>query len=58
MEQVIQVLRKYRSHKSLALSALVTGCSPMAHAFTQIPYAVLGAIISFIILIILGHVFA
>ena len=31
------------------------GCSPMGHAFTQFPYAVLGAVLALVIFLILGH---
>ncbi len=40
---------------STVLAAQGAGCSPMAHAFTQIPYAALGAVVSFGIFIVLGY---
>ena len=43
---------------STVLAAQGAGCSPMAHAFTQIPYALLGAVISFAIFIFLGYTVA
>ncbi|MEN8132481.1 MAG: Na+/H+ antiporter NhaC family protein [Pseudomonadota bacterium] len=43
---------------STVLAAQGAGCSPMAHAFTQLPYAALGAVIAFIIFVFLGHAFA
>ncbi len=41
---------------SSVLAAQGAGCSPMAHAFTQFPYALLGAIASVGIFIALGYV--
>lgn len=43
---------------STVLAAQGAGCSPMAHAFTQIPYAVLGAVITFGIFLLLGFTLA
>lgn len=43
---------------STVLAAQGAGCSPMSHAFTQIPYALLGAILSLVGFIILGYTFA
>lgn len=40
---------------STVLAAQGAGCSPMSHAFTQIPYAILGAVITFGIFVALGH---
>lgn len=39
---------------STVLSAQGSGCTPMQHALTQIPYTVIGAVLSFISFIILG----
>ncbi len=39
---------------STVLSAQGSGCTPMQHAITQIPYTVIGAVLSFISFIILG----
>jgi len=43
---------------SSLLAAQGSGCSPMAHAFTQFPYAVLGAITAVTIFLVLGCVYA
>ena len=43
---------------STVLAAQGAGCSPMAHAFTQIPYALIGAVITFFIFIFLGYTLA
>jgi Na+/H+ antiporter NhaC len=43
---------------STVLSAQGSGCTPMQHALTQIPYATIGAIISLFILLLMGHYFA
>ena len=40
---------------SSVLAAQGAGCSPMDHAFTQIPYALLGAVVSFGLFLMLGH---
>lgn len=40
---------------STVLSAQGSGCTPMQHALTQIPYAVIGAALAFISLLILGY---
>lgn len=40
---------------SSVLAAQGAGCSPMAHAFTQFPYALIGAIVSFAIFVALGY---
>ncbi|MEC8081312.1 MAG: Na+/H+ antiporter NhaC family protein [Pseudomonadota bacterium] len=40
---------------STVLAAQGAGCSPMAHAMTQLPYTALGAILSFVLFIILGY---
>jgi len=41
---------------STVLAAQGAGCSPMAHAFTQIPYAILGAVMALGIFLVLGHI--
>lgn len=43
---------------STVLAAQGAGCSPMSHAFTQFPYALLGAGLSLIGFFILGYTFA
>ena len=43
---------------STVLAAQGAGCSPMGHAFTQFPYAVLGAVTAFVIFLGLGYMFA
>ncbi|WP_370278709.1 Na+/H+ antiporter NhaC family protein [Pontibacterium sp.] len=43
---------------STVLSAQGSGCTPMQHALTQIPYALIGAVITFITLIVLGFAMA
>ncbi|GGC09412.1 sodium:proton antiporter [Marinobacterium zhoushanense] len=43
---------------STVLSAQGSGCTSMQHAWTQIPYAVLGAAITFVAFLILGFAFA
>lgn len=40
---------------STVLAAQGAGCSPMGHAFTQIPYALLGALLALVIFLILGY---
>lgn len=40
---------------STVLAAQGAGCSPMSHALTQLPYVSIGAVISFIIFIVLGY---
>lgn len=40
---------------STVLAAQGAGCSPMGHAFTQIPYALLGAVLALVIFLILGY---
>lgn len=39
---------------STVLAAQGAGCSAMSHAFTQIPYAMIGAVLSLIIFVVLG----
>lgn len=39
---------------STVLSAQGSGCTPMQHALTQIPYALIGAVFTFFALIVLG----
>ncbi|EAR59973.1 Na+/H+ antiporter NhaC family protein [Neptuniibacter caesariensis] len=43
---------------STVLSSQGSGCTPMQHALTQIPYALIGAVITFIALIFLGFAMA
>ncbi|MCA2016420.1 sodium:proton antiporter [Vibrio tritonius] len=43
---------------SSILAAQGSGCSPMSHAFTQFPYALLGAICAVIAFLILGYTYA
>ncbi|MCO4759210.1 MAG: sodium:proton antiporter, partial [Oceanospirillaceae bacterium] len=43
---------------STVLSAQGSGCTPMQHALTQIPYALIGAAFTFITLIIMGFALA
>jgi len=43
---------------STVLSAQGSGCTPMQHALTQIPYALIGAAITFVTLIVLGFAMA
>jgi len=43
---------------STVLAAQGAGCSPMSHAFTQIPYALIGAVAAFIIFVVLGYTLA
>ena len=43
---------------STVLSAQGSGCTPMQHAITQIPYALLGGVLAFISLLILGYTMA
>lgn len=40
---------------SSVLASQGAGCPPMAHAFTQFPYALLGAAVSICLFLILGH---
>lgn len=40
---------------STVLSSAATGCNNMAHAITQLPYAMIAASISFVIYLILGY---
>ncbi len=40
---------------SSLLASQGAGCSPMAHAFTQFPYALLGAILAIITLLVMGY---
>ncbi|ADZ90474.1 Na+/H+ antiporter NhaC family protein [Marinomonas mediterranea] len=40
---------------STVLAAQGAGCSPMSHALTQAPYALLGAVISFAAFVMLGY---
>ncbi len=40
---------------SSVLAAQGAGCSPMAHAFTQFQYALIGAVVSFGVFVALGH---
>lgn len=39
---------------STVLSSQGSGCTPMQHALTQIPYALIGAVIAFVSLLVLG----
>lgn len=39
---------------STVLAAQGAGCSAMSHAFTQIPYALIGAVLSLIVFVVLG----
>lgn len=43
---------------STVLAAQGAGCSPMSHAFTQIPYAIIGAALASVVFIILGYTLA
>lgn len=43
---------------STVLSSHGSGCTPMQHAMTQIPYAAIGAVLAFISLLILGFAMA
>jgi len=43
---------------STVLSAQGSGCTPMQHALTQIPYAAIGALLSLLILLIMGFYFS
>jgi len=43
---------------STVLSSHGSGCTPMQHALTQIPYAAIGALLAFISLLVLGFVMA
>lgn len=43
---------------STVLSAQGSGCTPMQHALTQLPYALIGAVLAFISLLVLGYVVA
>ena len=43
---------------STVLAAQGAGCSPMSHAFTQFPYAVLGAVVSVALFLVLGFTLA
>lgn len=43
---------------SSVLAAQGAGCSPMAHAFTQFPYALLGAILAVGTFLVLGNMYA
>ncbi len=43
---------------SSLLASQGAGCSPMAHAFTQFPYAILGALSAIIIFLIMGYAYA
>ena len=40
---------------STVLAAQGAGCSPMSHALTQLPYTAIGAILSFVIFLVLGY---
>lgn len=42
---------------SSVLAAQGAGCSPMAHAFTQFPYALLGAVLAFAAFLVLGYAY-
>lgn len=42
---------------STVLAAQGAGCSPISHAFTQFPYALLGAVLSLITFVVLGYTF-
>ena len=43
---------------STVLSSQGSGCTPMQHALTQIPYALIGAVLAFSSLLVLGFVMA
>ena len=43
---------------STVLSAQGSGCTPMQHALTQIPYALIGAVFTFATLVVLGFTMA
>jgi len=43
---------------STVLSAQGSGCTPMQHALTQLPYALIGAVLAFISLLVLGYAVA
>ncbi len=43
---------------SSLLASQGAGCSPMAHAFTQFPYALLGAVLAIMTFLLLGYVCA
>ncbi|WP_027857184.1 Na+/H+ antiporter NhaC family protein [Marinobacterium jannaschii] len=43
---------------STVLSSQGSGCTPMQHALTQIPYAIIGAVFSFAALLVLGFMMA
>lgn len=43
---------------STVLAAQGAGCSPISHAFTQFPYALLGAVLSVGAFLVLGHMMA
>lgn len=43
---------------STVLSAQGSGCTSVQHAWTQIPYAVLGGVIAFAVFLVLGYSFA
>ncbi|QSP93925.1 sodium:proton antiporter [Marinobacter salinisoli] len=43
---------------STVLSSTGSGCTPMQHALTQIPYALIGATLAFISLVVLGYAVA
>lgn len=43
---------------SSLLASQGAGCSPMAHAFSQFPYALMGAILAFVAFLFLGYAYA
>ncbi|MBV7433821.1 sodium:proton antiporter [Cardiobacteriaceae bacterium TAE3-ERU3] len=43
---------------SSLLAAKGSGCSPMAHAFSQFPYAVIGAVVTILVFLGLGYMYA
>lgn len=40
---------------STVLSAQGSGCTPMAHALTQLPYALIAAVLAIVVFLIAGH---
>lgn len=43
---------------STVLSSQGSGCTPMQHALTQLPYALIGAVLAFVSLLVLGYAVA
>ena len=43
---------------STVLSSQGSGCTPMQHALTQIPYALIGAVLTFFLLLGMGYLFS